>query len=63
MNPKTKCAVWVSDNVIEDEKDAHGKLLPLKHKNILKKSKSKVLKSGQKSNHFYEKKKRKYPKS
>ena len=33
MNPKKKCAVWISDDVIEDETEAHGKLLPAgKHK-------------------------------
>lgn len=32
MNPKTKCAVWISDDVVQDETRIHGKLLPNKHK-------------------------------
>lgn len=31
MNPKTKCAVWISDDVVQDETRTHGKLLPNKH--------------------------------
>ena len=32
MNPTTKCAVWINDDVVEDETEAHEKLLPKKHK-------------------------------
>ena len=32
MNPSTKCAVWISDDVVEDETEAHEKLLPKIHK-------------------------------
>lgn len=39
MNPKKKCAVWISDDVIEDETETHGKLLPAeKHKEKDKKT-------------------------
>lgn len=32
MNPKKKCAVWISDHVVEDETKTHGKLMPKKRK-------------------------------
>ncbi|CAB4000537.1 endothelin-converting enzyme 1-like [Paramuricea clavata] len=42
MNPKTKCAVWISDDVVQDETKTHGKLLPNKH---IKEKKTKTSKS------------------
>ena len=32
MNPETKCAVWISDDVVKDETKTHGKLFPKKKK-------------------------------
>ena len=51
MNPKTKCAVWISDSVIEDETKTHEKLLPKHQKDALKKSKPKHSRTDVKSKH------------
>ena len=45
MNPKKKCAVWISDDVIEDETETHGKLLPAENEKDTKMSKAAKAKS------------------
>lgn len=55
MNPKTKCAVWISDSVIEDETKTHEKLFPKHQKDALKKPKSKPSRTDVKSKHRHEK--------
>ena len=57
MNPKTKCAVWISDSVIEDETKTHEKLFPKHQKDALKKPKSKPSRTDVKSNTAMKKRK------
>ena len=40
MNPKKKCAVWISDDIVEDETKTHKKLFPKKKERNEKKFKT-----------------------